>query len=267
MITLSNYIFESKRYTDVKSEVLKTLKVPSSWTTGNNTKLRVEKVDIPKKTMGGRQNGLFAYIYDENYIRIYMQPNFSYIKPFDYEQRVIKNLGNLSSIDGCSYNVFNNKDDLEKFTGLKFSDTSFGGSSRWPKVLISVPVGDKTEDKKQKVEKHTSKEQEPNNSNSNNNIKFWATSVGDTRFTYVAYGAFKDNDKPNLSRIQKNLGEKKFTMYYSNDFSKTFTSYKALYNFLHKTWKRTKQYRDFSIASEEKLVDSYYDKKYFILSL
>lgn len=269
MITLSNYIFESKRFTDVKSEVLKVLKVPYSWTTGSNIKIRVRKVQLPKgRTRGGGGNALMSYLYDEKYIKMLVEPDFLHIKPFDYEQKVINNLENLSSVNGCTYNVFNSKDDLENFTGLKLSDTSFNRYSRWPKVVISVPADDidkelKHVDKKSQVEKTISKDDTINNSN----IKFWCTSVGDGRYTYIAYGAFEGSDKPNLSRIQKNLGEKKFTMYYSKGVSKTFSSYKSLYTFLHKKWERTKQYSEFSIASEEKLVDAYYDEKYFILSL
>jgi len=95
-------------------------------------------------------------------------------------------------------------------------------------------------------------------------ISFWAVTVFDTRNTFVAYGAkIKSTDgwvfPANLNQIQKRLGEKKFNEYCQGG-NRSFKSYKELVNYLI----AIDPYMRNNIPTEQKIIDSAYDERYFI---
>lgn len=96
-------------------------------------------------------------------------------------------------------------------------------------------------------------------------ISFWATSVGDGHTEVVAYGAkitttdgWKFPEAGTISRIQKKLGESRFTHYYCKGATKSFTTYNSLVKYL----KSLSSY--INPPSEQRIIDSGYDESYYI---
>ena len=268
--SLYEFCFESRTFTEVKKEVLKALGI-SSWGKGDYRNGIYPKLDIwsikaaPKKKTK-YSNYSLSYLYNDEYDKIIIKPNFSYLKEGDYENKVVKSLDKLGSIEGCSYQIINDEKEYKKLLNNQEVNS---WDRDYPMVLISIPKSGSTPElpgipKKQDDLKPEDKQTtEPKADKSkDSSIQFWCTGAGDTRIDYIAYGAMTPDWKPNFSRIQKRLGENKFRMYYTNIPTKKFSSYKSLYNYMKKMWKNT--YSDFSIASEEKLIEMAAEETYYI---
>lgn len=268
--SLSEFIFEGKSFTEIKRDVLKALGI-ASWDKGNYNKGIFPKLNIsPIKEAPKKKNPnahyFLSYVYNPDYDKLLISPNFSYLKEGDYEAKVINSMEKLASIEGCSYQIINSDSEYKKLV----NDDSSSKQTDYPKVLISVPKsGDKPElpgipkkkdDLKPKDKQKTEPKEEKNQKDKS--IKFWCTGAGDTRYDYVAYGAMTPDWTPNFKRIQKRIGENKFTKYYTNLPTKTFGSYKSLYSYMKKKWKN--KYSEFSIATEEKLIELASEESYYI---
>ena len=98
---------------------------------------------------------------------------------------------------------------------------------------------------------------------------FWATTVGDTRNTYIMYGAkvkdekFEFPTKTTFARIRKNVGEKNFSHYYVNGKNNTFTSYDSLVKFIEKESRGQCKAKD--IVKADELIDQAWSSGYYIL--
>lgn len=271
--SLSEFLFESRTFTDVKKDVLKSLGIASwdkaDYRNGKYSKLNISPIKEAPKKKSSYMNYSLSYLYNPEYDKMLIKPNFSYLKEDDYETKVIKSLGKLASIEGCSYQIINSDDEYKK---LVHEDRPTRQTD-YPRVIISVPKsGDKPElpgipEKKDDLKPEDKQKTEPKEEKTKDkSIKFWCTGAGDTRYDYIAYGAMTPDWTPNFKRIQKRLGENKFTMYYMNLATKQFGSYKSLYSYMKKKWKN--KYKEFSIATEEKLIElaskeSYYIKDYW----
>lgn len=267
--SLSEFLFESRTFTELKKDVLKALGI-ASWDKANRQNGTFPKLNIasikeaPKKKLSFMNYSL-SYLYNPDYDKMIIRPDFSYLKESDYEAKVIKSLGKLASIEGCSYQIINSDDEYKKLV----NDTSSSKHGYYPQVIISVPKsGDKPElpgipEKKDDLKPEDKQKTEPKEEKSKDkSIKFWCTGAGDTRYDYIAYGAMTPDWTPNFKRIQKRLGENKFTMYYTNLPTKQFGSYKSLYSYMKKKWKN--KYEEFSIATEEKLIELASEESYYI---
>ena len=98
-------------------------------------------------------------------------------------------------------------------------------------------------------------------------ISFWCVNVFGGRDGVYAYGAkIKDGDftfPTNLKAIQDRIGEKSFN-YYSRGPVKSFRTYSQLVDYLRQN---VKYFRDMqsSVPSEDELIESGYDSKYYTL--
>ena len=255
---LNDYIFEAKTFSQVKGEVLKSLKI-SSWTTGISAKIGVQQIKPQNKMNTVPQ--YITYLSNDNYDKILIRPNFSYLKQSEYESKVLNSFNKLSSISGCSYQIISSKDELEEITKCK----NCPSSEDYPMVIISVPKEGDTPELPGIPEGNKDdlpKTETPTEENKDKKIKFWCTGAGSMSVDYVAYGAMGDHWKPNFSRIQKHIGENKFTRYYTNLATKQFTSYRSLFNYLKKRW--DDKYSEFSLVDEEQLIEASYDNRYYI---
>lgn len=269
--SLSNFIFEGKTYTENKKDILKALGV-GSWDKSNYSKGIWPKVTISQVRPAKRgssnpgQQGYFAKLYNDKYDKIVIYPNLTYVKPADYENRVINNLDKLGTISGCSYQIID-KGNYEKITGQKIREYE---SEKFPMVIISIPKDESSKpelpgipNKKDDLKPEDKQKTEPKAEKSKDkSIQFWCTGAGDTRYDYVAYGAMTPDWTPNFKRIQKRIGENKFRMYYTNLPTKKFTSYKSLYKYMKNKWKN--KYSEFSIATEDKLIELASEESYYI---
>lgn len=267
--SLSEFIFEGKTFTEIKKDVLKALGI-ASWDKGNYQKgifpkLNISPIKEAPKKKHPNMNYSLSYLYNPDYDKMLIIPNFSYLKEGDYESRVINSMEKLASIEGCSYQIINSDSEYKK---LVHEDRPTRQTD-YPRVLISVPKsGDKPElpgvpKKKDDLKPEDKQKTEPKEEKSKDkSIKFWCTGAGDTRYDYIAYGAMTADWTPNFKRIQKRIGENKFRMYYTNLSTKKFSSYKSLYSYMKKLWKN--KYSEFSIATEEKLIELASEESYYI---
>lgn len=69
------------------------------------------------------------------------------------------------------------------------------------------------------------------NEGNKDNYTFFITSVNGGRYTYYAVGCKIGFEKPDYANIQKRMGEKYFTNYYTNGIKKSFKSYDSLVKF------------------------------------
>lgn len=261
-VSLSDYVFEGRTLSDTKKDIIKTLKISSltksNYKTGIMSGVQLVSVTTePKKKYTCGDYSLCS-LYDKNYDKVVIVPSFSYMNKNEYESKVINSLDNLSAIEGCSYQIINNENEYKELVNDKNARPQ---NHCFPQVLISVPKNG-NEPELPSVPNQPNKIDKQSKETSNTGIKFWCTGAGDTRTDYIAYGAMDEYWKPNFARIQKRIGENKFTMYYTKISTKTFSSYKSLYNHLKKQWKN--KYSDFSIVSEEELIEKSKDETYFI---
>lgn len=277
MQSLQEFMCESKTYSEFKREVLKTIGV-SSWDKGNFKigifpKLGIQQ--ISKSSAAAKKRGYvspISYLANDDYNKLFITPNMSYMKGDEYNTKFLSHLDRLADIEGCSYQLINNNDEYKEILNINrdihLSDNNF------PMVIISAPKeGNKPELKEIPVKSENDKKSiEKSVENQNklpNGVKgFWCTGAGSMSVDYIAYGAELEDWPKNLSRIQKHIGETKFTRYYTKLSTKKFSSYKALYNYLKKHYEQSKyvKYSKFSIADEDKIINSAKDESYYILT-
>lgn len=95
------------------------------------------------------------------------------------------------------------------------------------------------------------------NEGNKDNYTFFITSVNGGRYTYYAVGCKIGFEKPDYANIQKRMGEKYFTNYYTNGIKKSFKSYDSLKKFCDSLRLSS------DIPTEENLISDT-DKVYYI---
>lgn len=283
MIGLQEFLFEAKTYTEFKREILKTLGITSwergDWKNGIGSKIGIEQIKEPSAS--AKKRGQFtplSYLVNKDYDKLCITPWFSYVQPSEYKSKVIDNLGKLAKIEGCSYQLINSDKEYNDILNISGKEAEYTPRDSYPMVIISVPkdnvdkpelegipvaTDDDTDNSKSKKDKSKT-------SKLPNDIKgFWCTGAGSESVDYIAYGAYGDKWTPNFARIQKHIGENKFTRYYVKLTTKKFNSYKAMKTYLKKKFDSSKysRYSEFHIADEEKVIDSSRDERYYILTV